>query len=197
MSAAALAHGPVTPDQVRAIHVLKAKAGLSEPDYRAALAGFGAASSKELSRAEAGALIERLKGLSGADAAIRPASATVTGPYAGKLRALWISGFHLGVVRERDDRALIAFIERQTGLAHPRFLTDPASARRATPGPTSTRPGRSPPSASSPTCARRGPRPSPGSAPTRARSSGSPGCASHSSGSGRWTTSPSPRRRRS
>ena len=39
------------------------------------------------------------------------------------MRALWISAFHLGVVRERGDEALAAWLGRQTG----------AEAARATP----------------------------------------------------------------
>lgn len=41
-----------------------------------------------------------------------------------------MSGWHLGVVRDRTDAALLAFLERQTGLEHTRFLVDAASARR-------------------------------------------------------------------
>jgi len=37
--------------------------------------------------------------------------------HAGKLRALWISAFWLGVVRERSDQALGAWVCRQSGLA--------------------------------------------------------------------------------
>ena len=35
---------------------------------------------------------------------------------AGKVRALWISGWHLGVVRDRTDAGLAAWLRRQTGL---------------------------------------------------------------------------------
>ena len=55
----------------------------------------------------------------------------LTGPYAKKLQALWISGWHLGLVRNRADDALLAFVERQTRISHTRFLRDPKDARKA------------------------------------------------------------------
>lgn len=51
-----------------------------------------------------------------------------------KLRALWISGYHLGVVKNRDDDALLKFISRQTGLDHPRFLINGQDAGKAIEG---------------------------------------------------------------
>ena len=38
------------------------------------------------------------------------------GPMAGKLKALWISAYNLGVVRDRTDQALASWLRRQTGL---------------------------------------------------------------------------------
>lgn len=45
------------------------------------------------------------------------------GPHTGKLRALWISAWYLGVVRSRSDAALAAFVCRQTGLGAARWAT--------------------------------------------------------------------------
>lgn len=53
------------------------------------------------------------------------------GPYAKKLQALWIAGWNLGLVRDRQDAALIAFVKRQTKIDHPNWLRDPASADKA------------------------------------------------------------------
>lgn len=53
------------------------------------------------------------------------------GPYAAKLQALWIAGWNLGLVRNREDAALLAFVKRQTGIDHTRFLRDPAAAAKA------------------------------------------------------------------
>lgn len=52
------------------------------------------------------------------------------GPYAKKLQALWIAGWNLGLVRNRDDKALLAFVKRQTGLEHTQFLHDAANAKK-------------------------------------------------------------------
>lgn len=51
------------------------------------------------------------------------------GPYAGKLQALWISGWNLGVVRTRHDEAMLVFLERQTKIQHTRFLRNPHDAK--------------------------------------------------------------------
>lgn len=56
------------------------------------------------------------------------------GKYAGKLQALWIAAWNLGVVDHRDDAALIAFVKRQAGIDHVRFLHDPVDARAAIEG---------------------------------------------------------------
>ena len=45
------------------------------------------------------------------------------GPITGKLRALWISAYWLGVVRARDDHALAAWICRQTGYGAAKWMT--------------------------------------------------------------------------
>lgn len=56
-------------------------------------------------------------------------------PATRKLRALWISAFHLGITRERSDEALAAWIERHTGLdaagASPETLARAARALEA------------------------------------------------------------------
>lgn len=39
-----------------------------------------------------------------------------------KIRALWISLWHLGVIEDRSDKALAAFVKRQAGVDDPRWL---------------------------------------------------------------------------
>jgi len=51
------------------------------------------------------------------------------GPHTAKLRALWISAWHLGVARNRSDRALAAWIRRQTGLGAARWATPVQTAQ--------------------------------------------------------------------
>ncbi len=59
-----------------------------------------------------------------------PSRVKLDGPYAKKLQALWISGWNLGLVEHREDAALLAFVRRQTGLEHTRFLRDPHEAAK-------------------------------------------------------------------
>jgi len=121
--------------QSRAIHTLKRKLGMDDDDYRGFLrARFRVASSRDLNAAQAGALIEELRALAGPRADARPAAKTASGKYAPVLQALWIAAWNLGLARSRDDAAMLAFVERQTGLAHTRFLADPADAAKAIEG---------------------------------------------------------------
>src|SRR3546814_8305354 len=48
----------------------------------------------------------------------------LTGPFAPKLVALWLSAWNLGVAHNRHEHALIAFVERQTGIAHVNWVRD-------------------------------------------------------------------------
>lgn len=123
----------ISSEQIKVIHTLKSRARMSDGDYRAMLAARNVESSKQLSRAAAIGLIHDLRAIAPADRRQRDRQqpGRMAGPYAPKLRALWLSGWNLGVVRQKDDRALIAFIERQTKLTHPKFLHDPAEARKA------------------------------------------------------------------
>jgi hypothetical protein len=122
--------------QTRAIHAMRRALGMTDGDYRGLLkANFHVVSSSDLNAAQAGALIDTLKGI-GAPAASgkRPAAKTASGKYAPVLQALWIAAWNLGLARSRDDAAMLAFVERQTGLAHTRFLADSADAARAIEG---------------------------------------------------------------
>lgn len=114
------------------IHMLKSRAGLDDVAYRDLLeAATGQRSSKGLSRVQELRVIEQLEGLS-KGAPPQPGSAQrATGPFAGKLQALWMALHDLGKVEDRTDKAMMAFVERQTGLSHARFLVDPADARKA------------------------------------------------------------------
>lgn len=119
--------------QTKAIHTLRRQIPhYTDADYRAyLLREFKVDSSIHLTYAQANRVIETLATLAGQNGKLRRASERAEGPYAAKLRALWISAYHLGVARSRDDKALIAFVERQTGLSHTRFLKDPADAAKA------------------------------------------------------------------
>lgn len=122
-----------TAAQIGAIHTISKRLGLDEDSRRdviAAVAG-GKRSSRELTTGEAVRVIERLESIQGGEASpAAKGTRIMEGPYAAKLVALWLSGWHLGVVRDRTDRALLAFLERQTGIAHTRFLRDAESAAK-------------------------------------------------------------------
>jgi len=47
---------------------------------------------------------------------------------------LWIAAWNLCLVDNRDGKALLAFVERQTGVAHVRFLHNHADATKAIEG---------------------------------------------------------------
>ena len=125
-----------TASQLRAIHALRrAIPHFTDEDYRALLQKeFRVSSSKTLAERQAAKLIEMLKILAGQNGAVRRASETAEGPYAGKLRALWMSAHNLGLVRSRDDRAMLAFIKRQTKVDHTRFLVNAKDAAKAIEG---------------------------------------------------------------
>lgn len=116
---------------VKAIKTLQRQAGLDDDDYRALLRKeTGRTSSLDLDDAAAVRLIEVLRGFPGASP--KPARADrATGRYAPVLQALWLSAWHLGLVRSPDDRALLAFVARQTGVSHTRFLQEAGVAKKA------------------------------------------------------------------
>lgn len=104
--------------------------GIAEEDDRRALYErvTGKRRLREMSGREKDAIAEELRRLGFRHT---PRQRLLTGPYAKKLQALWISGWNLGLIRKREDAALVAFVRRQTGIDHPRFLVDAASAEKA------------------------------------------------------------------
>lgn len=119
-----------TSAQIKAIHTLKSRSSLEDADYRALLAGFGVGSSRQLTLVQANALLDRLRVVAPARAA-HPRAVPMTGRYGAKIRALWIAGWNLGVVRDRSDEAVCAFVERQTGVLRTAWLVEPAQGRAA------------------------------------------------------------------
>jgi hypothetical protein len=113
--------------QIGMIHALSKQAGFDDDVRRDVIErATGKRSTKDLSAAEAIMVIDRIK------VSVHGASALrLDGAYARVLKALWLTAWNCGLVRRREDQALIAFIERQTGLSHPRFLIDGADARKA------------------------------------------------------------------
>lgn len=110
-----------------AIHVAKKQLGLDDETYRAVLVrATGKASAGAMNEAERRNVVEELR-----RQGFKPAKKGLEGPFAGKLQALWIAAFNLGIVRDRRDAAMLAFVKRQSGVDHTRFLQDAADARKA------------------------------------------------------------------
>lgn len=120
---------------IKAMHVAKRQLGLDDDTYRAKLHKIvGKTSSKDMTEAERETVLKvfRNEGFKPAPVVRRPdGRAKLTGPFAGKLQALWIAGWNLGIFRERDDAALVAFVKRQTGLDAVQFLRYADDARKA------------------------------------------------------------------
>ncbi len=83
-----------------------------------------------MSMAETRAVEKHMNGLA-PPSDTRGSATRASGPYAGKLQALWIAAWNLGIVRNRNDAAIFAFVKRQTGLDHTRFLKNADDAKKA------------------------------------------------------------------
>lgn len=111
------------------LHVAKKERGLDDDIWRDVIERVtGKRSLKELGVRQLYDLLDEVVGKGTRTPAPRGA---MSGPYAAKLRALWLSGWHLGVIRDRSDAALVHFVQRQTGLDAVRFLHDAKDARAA------------------------------------------------------------------
>lgn len=93
----------------------------------------GERSLRAMSPAQHEDIVEELRRL-GFKRVSKLASKPLQGPFARKLQAQWIALWNLGIVSDRTDAALLAFVRRQTGIDHVNFLRDPAEARKAIDG---------------------------------------------------------------
>lgn len=120
------AERPIQAHQRRTIHAIRKATGLDDASYRGLLAGVGVGSSSDLTEPQANAVISRLRGLQASS------NDRAEGPFAAKLQALWISGWNLGVIRNRSDAALHAWMDDNfgsQGITHTRFLIDQHQAQ--------------------------------------------------------------------
>ncbi|MGL6429860.1 MULTISPECIES: gp16 family protein [Aeromonas] len=130
---------------LKIVQVGRRELGLDEEDYRALLESVtGARSAKGLSAAKLDAVITAMKGLGfkvkgGAQVAGRrspPSSAKVQAPEVRKIRAIWITMYNDGFVRDGSEDALGSYIKRMTananggaGIARPEWLTSAQAER--------------------------------------------------------------------
>lgn len=130
---------------LKIVQVGRRELGLDEEDYRCLLESVtGARSAKGLSVAKLDAVITAMKGLGfkvkgGAQVAGRrspPSSAKVQAPEVRKVRAIWITMYNDGFVRDGSDDALGSYIKRMTananggaGISRPEWLTSAQAER--------------------------------------------------------------------
>ncbi|MFC3074668.1 regulatory protein GemA [Shinella pollutisoli] len=122
---------------IRAIHTGFRQLGITEDDDKRSLyvRVTGEPRLSLMKPAQQDAVLAELRRLGFASADARPAGRRqLTGKYAKKLQALWIAGWNLGVIHDRDDRAMLGFVKDQTGVDDTRFLHDPADGRAAVEG---------------------------------------------------------------
>ena len=112
------------------VHIAKKELALDDDLYRETLALVtGKTSAAECSDAELGRVIAHFsnKGFH-----VKQSGDRVPGyaesKYGPKIRALWISGWNLGIIHDRGDAAMEAFIQRQTGIASMRWLKNSQDA---------------------------------------------------------------------
>ena len=106
---------PARNKQLAAIHTMAKEIGLGEEEYRALVgrvSGGRTESAGGLADAGRAALLDELRKLGGG----RAQKSTVYGPpeQRAKARTLWIALAEAGAIKEGSDKALNAFIKRQT-----------------------------------------------------------------------------------
>lgn len=111
----------VRAEAIKKIHTGKNRLALTDDSYRDMLERLtGQRSAKDLDQAQLDAVVGHLAGLG----AFRRQS--VGRSYAGKqarmVRAIWIRLAKAGIVKNRSDAALDAFVQKQCGIASCRFL---------------------------------------------------------------------------
>jgi hypothetical protein len=133
---------PISAATLKAIHASARTARMDEDTRRDLMERIaGVRSAKDLSEDQGRAVLTVIRGegprvpAAGAAGAPRPAKARGavdlgTSTFGKIARALWISGWQLAVIEDRTDRAMCAFIRRQTGLDEGRWLRDPKDGAR-------------------------------------------------------------------
>ncbi|MCJ9428564.1 gp16 family protein [Kordiimonas marina] len=99
------------------VHIAKKQLGLDDETYRSLLRGhFGKDSAARLTNAQLDQLVRYFK-----HQGFKTKPATTKGQkpadhdQAGKMRALWVSLYHLGIISDASEKALSAFAWRVTG----------------------------------------------------------------------------------
>ena len=96
------------------VHIARKDLGLDDDDYRQILADeTGKTSAADLSAEQLDAVLARFQARGWKPVQKRPAGKPAQHPMAKKARALWISLYQLGEVRDPSEKALESFAKRQ------------------------------------------------------------------------------------
>lgn len=115
-----------------AIHVARKQLGLDDDTARDLYQRVtGKRSARDMSEAERQNVVEELRRQGFSKQVSKGRRKKLEGRFAPKLQALWIAAWNLGIVENRADEALVAFVKRQTGIDHVRFLRHPEDAAKA------------------------------------------------------------------
>ena len=111
---------------VAKVHIARKDLAIEDTAYRALLERVtGKDSCKAMTNAQLGRVLEEFKRLGWSEkprkrAGSRPMATT---EQAGKIRALWLSLYHLAEVRDPSEDALAGYVKRMAGVADLRWLT--------------------------------------------------------------------------
>ncbi|WP_321447410.1 regulatory protein GemA [uncultured Cohaesibacter sp.] len=126
---AAVGTGDKVMSAIKAIHVGLKQLGINEDDARDLYEQHtGKRSLRVMTNGQHVTILGELRRMGFSK---QSGKSQLQGKYAPKLQALWLSAWNLGIVRDRKDSALLAFVKRQTGIDHTRFLYYPEDARKA------------------------------------------------------------------
>lgn len=115
-----------------AIHVARKQLGLDDDTARDLYQRVtGKRSARDMTEAERQNVVEELRRQGFSKQVSKGRRKKLEGRFAPKLQALWIAAWNLGIVENRADEALVAFVKRQTGIDHVRFLRHPEDAAKA------------------------------------------------------------------
>lgn len=107
------------------IHLARKQLNLDEDAYRSVIQRVtGQQSCKGLTDAQLGRVIEEFGRLGFKSKSSTPSER----PAAAKIRALWIELAERGIVQDRSDKALYAFVKRQAGVDRLDWLEAAAAA---------------------------------------------------------------------
>lgn len=107
---------PARAKDLKAIHAMRRELNLTDDDYRAIIHRISdgqESSSADLTAGQRARLCDALRKLGGGKSVVK--SRYASAPQHAKARVIWIKLFEASIVSNRSDKALDAFIERQTG----------------------------------------------------------------------------------